>query len=502
MTKKILAIFFVSILLCSYIIPTTSAFADVVIGDNDSIVVTQQGIENGKKIATMEAMLQLLESGVSEINFNEISDLDEYLEDFYDELTNVNYQDVSNELLAGAYNDVKQLKQWIDDRGDYIATYYRDYLNSADEGLSNIFNEFQLKLPKSQLVGTTLNGFKGMSRFNRGVITPDVNPDVNYQTYLNNINGSGFWFKNYSNTSLSVNGVIAYVLDYYPASLNSWVCDESWNLFGNSPTTMYYLYPSDIIDLYITKVGSNYSLSYNYTSPTMENGRCNVVANNSSFGQSCNFCNIINGQFSCTSKNAPNVYSKYFSSSGSLNTVFNYIMQRFKNVNIYVDGVCWSYVGQGTNPPTLDIDGFLTMYNNANPVEYEFPQGTQIDYNALYTTIYNAIRDNLPLDMQIINNNQVYYDSHDTVYSPTIYNYYGKDGDDENDWIDSILDYATIPDFNSVLGTVAVLDTPFVNGITIVNAGVTDVIPTDILLILGGFFVLVLFVCIINRMSE
>lgn len=494
MAKKILAIFFVSILLCSYIIPTTSAFADVVIGDNDSYAVTELGIQNGKKIATMEAMLQLLESGVSEINFNDISDLDDYLEEFYDELTNVNFTDVSNELLAGAYNDVKELKQWIDDRGEYIATYYKEYLNSADQGLSNIFNNFQMRIPKTKLTGTSLNGFRSLSRFNNSSPTPEVPPDL--APYINAINGTSgdghdFFWKDYG---------------FYTFNEFRYYCyNRSWFIphdYANNSS--YRIVQSNFQTSEINQTDNGYMRfdingSDNSYSLTLSNATILNRGNGLTWASTITQNNISNRSASIGSAGWSNGVLKQ---GETLTIIFNYLVKNFRNVDIYMNNQPLSLVSGVITSPTLDIDGFVKLFGQNNPIQYDFPQNTQIDYNALYTTIYNAIRDNLPFDMQTVNNNQVYYDSHDTVYSPTIYNYYGKDGDDENDWIDSILDYATIPDFNAVLGTVAVLDDPFVNGITIVNTGVTDVIPTDILLILGGFFVLVLFVCIINRMSE
>lgn len=498
MGKKILAIFFVSILLCSYIIPTTSAFADVVIGDNDSYAVTQLGVENGKKIATMEAILQLLESGVSEINFNDISDLDDYLEDFYDELTNINYQDVSNEILAGAYYDVKELKQWIDDRGEYIATYYKDYLNSADEGLSDIFNDFQLKLPKSRLVGTTLNGFRSLSRFNGDNPTPTPNPPSDYQAFIQQLTNS-----NVNNIDLNSGGPFRGQNNHMVFNFSrpcSWYCQNPISATNWSGCIVSPLLPTSIHITTYENGTCSYTISQQYAG-TIQRVRNSDNAVLETYRAGYLFVDY--SPYIWFTEYGWNISFPTVYSFNSLTLCFNQLVKEYKYVDVYVDGVLWGQTATPTvSNPTLDIDGIIKLYGNDNPIQYDFPQDTQIDYNALYTTIYNAIRDNLPLDMQTINNNQVYYDSHDTVYSPTIYNYYGKDGDDENDWIDSILDYATIPDFNSALGTVAVLDTPFVNGITIVNAGVTDVIPSDILLIFGGFFVLVLFVCIINRMSE
>lgn len=502
MGKKILAFFVISILLCSSIIPTTSAFADVVIGDNDSYAVTELGVENGKKIATMEAILQLLESGVSEINFNDIYDLEDYLEDFYDELTNVNYQDVSNEILAGAYNDVKELKQWIDDRGEYIATYYKDYLNSANQGLSNIFNDFQLKLNKSQLVGTSLNGFRGLSRFNNSNPTPTPNPspdfsfisDINTFNFSNGLNLIGNPTVNLGNeyNTTYVGGSDSFTFFSAVANItNHSALHDNFTNIRNSP----------VITINLDETANGYSATYlgiNWQSlSNVFNGNIGDWAYQNNYS-----LQIRNNMIYSNSANYVSTPSLQTSFAG-LSTAVNYVYNHFVNVNLYVDGELWALANNDViNNPTLDIDGFIKMFGQNNPIEYEFPQGTQIDYNALYTTIYNAIHDNLPLDMQTINNNQVYYDSHDTVYSPTIFNYYGKDGDDENDWIDSILDYATIPNFNEAMGTLTVLDAPFVNGVLIMNTGVTDVIPTEILVILGAGFVLVLFICIINRMSE
>lgn len=482
---------------------TTFVKANVVIGDNDSNIVTDLGIQNGKRIAILESFASLLENGVTEINFENISDLDSYIDDFLDELYNIDYQYVSNEVLASAYYDIQSFKQWVEDRGNYISNYYKDYLNSADQGLNDIFNHFNIKLTKGNSFGKPLNGVRGMSQFNNNI---DVNPDPDYVSYLNIINGPFTDVTNYNCDFLTGKNVQSISGNYQPSYTpkpigygTKWTTHYNGNNFLNRPFGCRIGVASDVMDININSDLLYVSYTQVHYVDIGITPYVGVVCDGFealNYNQSLNCIN--SQQFMWV--DTPEIFVQT-SGFNDLESIFIYLAQTFKHVNIYVDGVPWSIVDIHSQP-TLDIDGFLKLYNENQPVIYDFPKDIQIDYNALYNTIYNAIHDNLPFDMQTINNNQVYYDSHDTVYSPTIYNYYGKDGDNEQDWIDSILDYATIPDFNNALGVITVLDAPFINGVTILNTSVNDVLPNEILIIFGGCFVLILFVCIINKMTK
>ena len=77
-------------------------------------------------------------------------------------------------------------------------------------------------------------------------------------------------------------------------------------------------------------------------------------------------------------------------SFAGLSTCCNYINQRFRHVNIYYNGDPWVIVSNtSTTTPTLDIDGLMKLNGNNNPVEYEIPQNTQIDYQKLYEVIFH-----------------------------------------------------------------------------------------------------------------
>lgn len=479
--KKVVAFLLVLFIFVSPV--TTLVKADVVIGDNDETIINENATILGRKLALMESFSDLALSGVSEFSISNTSDVDSYLDSLWQEVNNAidslsdgsGFQEISNTLKSKYFTNLVQYKDYINNRGNYLANLLQ---NPATSLLSTYFADNIFGKVTTTKTNLSLPTFQALSRYNNSV-TPT--PDPNYLQILDVINGNGTQIiQKYDNSGLWVGGfnnnsyVLYSLIDVENASM-------SWN--ANQVQT------SEIIDINI--ISNNGSYSFIASSRPVQH--CNQKAyynwapvSYTTIVYNYNDIGVISGQHNSVISRSRNT---------SLQNCLYFISNNFKNVNIYVDGVAWSIVGDSNNP-TLDIDGFLKIFGNDNPLQYELKPNTQIDYDQLYQVIYNAIRDNLPISQGDIN----YYDSHDTIYSPTIINNYGEEEGDESDLIDTILDYAVIPKFDTAIATP--MRQALTNGVIIMNNSITNVIPDEILLILGACFFLLLFAVVINRMIK
>lgn len=469
---------------------TTLVKADVVIGDNYETIINENATILGRKLALMESLSDLALSGVTEFSISNATDVDSYLDSLWSEVNDAlesltdgtGFTDISNTLKSKYFTNLVQYQDYINNRGDYFATMLQ---NPATSLLSTYFADNIIGKQDFLQSNTSLNAFRALSQ--RGASTPTPTPDNNYAGYLNNINGSGFFWSNYTNKQYYSPSYRAIV--YTPYSYYSWITNESIPYSQNFSIQFHIAY-YDIQSIYITSVDGVYYI--NHTLPSSINGFYAYETYNTTFDTGAIYPN--NGGFDGGSFNTK---LNRISVSGTLENCLKYLQQHCRNINIYVDGVLWTYVGgDNSSSPTLDIDGLLKIYGNDNTPQYQLQPNTKIDYEQLYQVIYNAIRDNLPISQGDIN----YYDSHDTIYSPTIINNYGEEEGNESDLIDTILDYAVIPKFDTSIAQP--MRSALTNGVLIMQNSITNVIPEEILFILGACFFLLLFAVVINRMLE
>lgn len=154
--------------------------------------------------------------------------------------------------------------------------------------------------------------------------TPD--PDISYLSDIDIINGSGFYWSDWSQQ------------DWYVYSLSgcSWYritpTDNITNSISNN------VYGSIIENVYITSSGETYTFS--------------LTPLTSSIFQDTNdttkICNrgTINSQNQYISRYSSQLYTlPTYSKTGTLTDVFNYLKANIRNVNIYVDGILWARAG-------------------------------------------------------------------------------------------------------------------------------------------------------------
>lgn len=479
---------------------TTLVKADVVIGDNDETIINENATILGRKLALLESFSDLALSGVTEFTISNTNDVDTYLDYLWNEvddaiesLSNGNgFQEISNNLKSKYYTNLIQYRDYIVNRGDYLA-HLLPSGSPTTTLLSTFFADNIYPKVDTNKYDLALDMFRSLSALTNDEVP---RPDTDYSYYTNKL-GSFYGFYN-SGTGQE---------DFYILN-NITRVDSGWSsptfddipcsvvTFGgniNGATTANNIFYTSSITLNIANTGNTYYLS------------CSGGSSNSSFTYNGNRYNSFYQVYPVTGSNGylrANTALLQNCDVSLLNDTFNnltdclsYCCQHFRYVNLYVDGVPWVIVGAITNP-TLDIDGFLKIYGNDTPQEYELQPNTQIDYNQLYQVIYNAIRDNLPISQGDIN----YYDSHDTIYSPTIINNYGEEEGNESDLIDTILNYAIIPKFDTAIAQP--MRSALTNGVLVMNTSITNVIPDEILLVLGACFFLLLFAVVINRMIK
>lgn len=236
-------------------------------------------------------------------------------------------------------------------------------------------------------------------------------PEPNYLTYLELINGKSrnyqyfesdfFWHDyNYNPNDLGfINFVgnpsdFSFVLhNYYPqlSWFNNYDYISNYISFYNNYYKTAVLQVCDILDVNIISNNDNYS--FLITPSNFHN--CFYYYMDGE--QNLHYSGIIeynNGSynFSVDRFSQPNTSS--FGYTGTLEDCFKMLSMYIRNCNIFVDGVLWS----SATPPDNPIASLDLTYPNYEPAKYTYPDGTSVDWNRLYTIIYNAVHDGIVLD--------------------------------------------------------------------------------------------------------
>lgn len=514
--KKILFVLFSSIFLFTQIIPVTSVHAtEVTWGDSNVVNLDSKTLELSRKIVGLNLLQELVSNGVTEFTINNVTSLDDFIDDLLDEIKTSAEQGINPEGLINVnlWNDLNNLNNHIDDSIKKVGNYLieNDYPMPSGTGLTfqNYMDVEQGQWwtnHKSKLISSPITpfGLRSLSRLSNNEI--EINPDPNYSSLISQIS---IWkFIHVPNNSIVVPDVwTANTYGDYSGRYFQWYgyrqdvtylkpqggTPESWDTVGYTHFPVYSL--DRIVNFNIITISDN---NYEITG---------------TFGYSNRFYQQNSGIYVNTwypDYNGPLIsayrYGEVSSPSYQLplqnfNTLYNaiyYLVSTFKNFNLYVDGVPWVLVNTPTNM-SLDINGMKFYTDTDIPTQYQYPDDTYIDYNKLYQIILRAIQNGTPVSNETLVEGDTYYDSHDYVYSPTTYNYYGDDSEDEDSVISELLNIAIIPKFNtSFLNSI---EEPLDTGTEIIST-TADVIPRDILIVFGGLFVLSLFVLMINRMIK
>lgn len=495
--KKVVAFLLALIIFVAPV--TTLVKADVVIGDNDDIIINENAIILGRKLALMESLSDLALSGVTEFTIYNTNDVDSYLDSLWSELNDAidslsdgtGFTEISNTLKSKYFTNLVQYKDYITNRGTYLAQLLPTG-SPTTTLLSTFFANNIYGKHITQHYDLALDMFKALSEFSNSPDLPENPEDI--QTILDDINVKVFSQWNEYTIDTSIGGTIVAVQEEWgrtDLNLSSFV-------FGNG-SYLFNAYVVPYCNVYITNNNDYYTVTCSdyYNKPIILNGYKNILYTyeqpNKPFIYDTRSTYITNNQNFYVNANFGNTIGTSSTITGALNIVKTH----FAYCYVYIDNVLVSYpIGAISSSPILDIEGLLKIYGNDNPTQYQLQPNTSIDYDQLYQVIYNAIRDNLPISQGDIN----YYDSHDTIYSPTIINNYGEEDGDESDLIDTILNYAVIPKFDTAIAQP--MRQALTNGVVIMNKSITDVIPNEILFILGACFFLLLFAVVINRMIK
>lgn len=499
--KKVVAFLLALIIFVAPV--TTLVKADVVIGDNDDIIMNENATILGRKLAMLESLSDLALSGVTEYTISNTNDVDAYLDSLWSEVNDaIEYldsgewvNDIPDKIASKYYTNLVNYRDIVNNRGQFLGF---DLQNPATSLLSTYFaNDTYGKRYTSTGLYETLDMVRALSDLNRNTPHPSPNPDFSAicsslagYVYKSSDSG-GPWYCDFSNTSFNyqiMGGYGPYVLHpQYPFSIvrniiSTWYFTDigtvRLNSDGNGGYNALYVFPYKVAFYNNNQVASNYSASISFR---------NLDSNR--YSQYLVF-NTLNTTNQDVGSNAQTHFD-------GLSIAMNYLYDHFYHINLYVDDVLWVNASSDVSSfENLEIDGFLKIYGNDYPQQYKLEPNTKLDYDQLYQVIYNAIRDNLPISQGDIN----YYDSHDTIYSPTIINNYGEDKGDESDLIDTILDYAVIPKFDTAIAQP--MRAALTNGVVIMQNSITNVIPDEILLVLGACFFLLLFAVVINRMIK
>jgi len=165
-----------------------------------------------------------------------------------------------------------------------------------------------------------------------------------YRTYIDQINGSGFYWKDYNNP-VTPNGLV--VCKAYPFKDYSWcAANDNGTINPEDLTngTQHRVYTNDITNIYINGSGDSYTCSFTFTglpnmfsyAPNYDGGYETTGCTWDNWNQQ--YPNVVAGAFNQLSG------STTVSLSGTLEYVFQGLQKVVRNVNIYVNNVLWSSV--------------------------------------------------------------------------------------------------------------------------------------------------------------
>lgn len=257
------------------------------------------------------------------------------------------------------------------DTNRVIASSFRDhsgygqrFSEQVNDALLSTGNLIDTKIPLlnqiefANFVGYNHNALRLYSEsFNNNDDSQSVNPDPQYQSYIDLCNGHGegqfFWY-DVPQTNSSYKGSTS--INSYPATDYSWFKYpfQTNNFYPNSYITNM-MQATDILTLYITFDGTNYNgviyqgdstifssivswMDYSYS---MDGVDFSYDPNSDSFYMR-----------SGANRNLSNLSCSY--SNSDLASVLWFFSGLFRNINIYVDGVLWAQAGNIVIPPSIN----------------------------------------------------------------------------------------------------------------------------------------------------
>lgn len=168
-----------------------------------------------------------------------------------------------------------------------------------------------------------------------------------YAEYLDYINGSGFFFRDYANASKDVGGVTYYTQKYYPNQNYSWFTSTDWSTIKLQVDNGNQVGPINCAEIYTVELTSSGDDRYNYSiTPTYKPApgfSSRYWLPNYWFASG----NVgpMDGLYCIESANGAPTCEPTWEGNNTLYYIFTQILVKYcKNVNIKVDGVYWSKV--------------------------------------------------------------------------------------------------------------------------------------------------------------
>ena len=169
-----------------------------------------------------------------------------------------------------------------------------------------------------------------------------------YREYIDYINGSGFFFKDYVNASKESGGETYYTQKYYPNGDYSWFTSSDWptiKLLVDSNSNAGPINCADIYTVDLVNVGGDqysYSITPSYKPAPSFSSRYwlpNYWFASATVG-------YMDGIYCIEGNNGASICEPTWSGTDTLPYIFEYVLKKYcKNINIRVDGVYWSKVG-------------------------------------------------------------------------------------------------------------------------------------------------------------
>lgn len=325
---------------------------------------------------------------------------------------------------------------------------------------------------------------------------PTPTPPVEYQSYIDTINGifpaCFFW----GGSTLSFPNTTSYTNATLNGQSQSYsYCSSSYGIVtGNTQTSSMYICP--ITDVYIVSTSEN---QYQFT--TRFTATCWGQLDPSKWGSPiyCYTGEISGSTITPSGRNANSEFTGYYKNltySGTLTQCLQYLTNYCRNINIYVDGVPWSIVGSSQSYNIEISTGTVT------------PQGERVRWmydKEIYVDI-DKILERLEDIIDAIKN---------TPNTPTIIKY-----TDFDDLIvdvdgqpalavkvvtpDNNIDEEYLSKYGPLIPVFVPLFTPVIDDSDILLIAETPMsaIPSDLLEVFGYIFIGMLFVCFIHRLLE
>lgn len=423
----------------------------------------------------------------------------------------IDFSNVSDNYSSGdLLNDFEDL---INDVGNGIDYYGNNIINNVF-GLSSdtvqLSPNTKLKDRIGQFRSNLPSYFRNQSTDDTPTPTPTPTFPSEYNSYIDRLNKRDntdnryFWFYNFPNLSDS-----NFLFIKYPITDYTWVCNDYYGAYdssfdNDSNWNTPAICPCDILSIYIYNTGtydnSNrllYSYSSNYSCYYTVQRLSDLYRNKSttiSFNWNTNTWDYTKLNFNNTNLNNDIAQTGAHSLSNKpLANILADICKYYKNVNIYVDGEPWSIVGNST-PISYNINlGTGTYLKETNqPIEYKFEIPVYVDVSDLIDKIQLAIDNKITLDFPYLNDLIVDTNGQQTL-AVTVFS--------EDYTLDDLYvkDYgAMVPVFP--LWVTYPVSLEHIN--TVATVGIVDVIPSDIIEVLGIFLIVGLFVFLCHRLME